>query len=216
MKNSILLFAIIAFTTLTSYSQNEKTTSNTDRRDELTLGVKAGVNYSNVYDSQGENFVADAKFGFAIGGFVSIPLFTFLGVQPELLYSQKGYKSSGTFLGSSYSMTRTTNYLDVPIYLVLKPVENISILFGPQFSYLLKQTDDFTGGSISATNEQTYSNDNLRKNIFGFAGGVDFNIDHLIIGARAAWDVTANNGDGTSNTPRYKNMWYQATLGYRF
>lgn len=216
MKNSILLLVIFAFSGFNSYSQNEITTTTVDHRNELFFGVKAGVNYSNVYDSQGENFVADAKFGFAVGGFVSIPLVTFLGVQPELLYSQKGYKSSGTFLGSSYSMTRTTDYIDVPIYLVLKPVENISILFGPQYSYLLTQTDNFTGGSITATNEQNYSNVNLRKNIFGFAGGVNFNIDHLIIGVRAAWDVTTNNGDGTSNTPRYKNMWYQATLGYRF
>lgn len=216
MKNSILLLVIFAFSGFNSYSQKEITTTTVDHRNELFFGVKAGVNYSNVYDSQGENFVADAKFGFAVGGFVSIPLVTFLGVQPELLYSQKGYKSSGTFLGSSYSMTRTTDYIDVPIYLVLKPVENISILFGPQYSYLLTQTDNFTGGSITATNEQNYSNVNLRKNIFGFAGGVNFNIDHLIIGVRAAWDVTANNGDGTSNTPRYKNMWYQATLGYRF
>jgi hypothetical protein len=216
MKNSILLLAIFAFSGFNSYSQDDKTTSNMDHRDQLFFGVKAGVNYSNVYDSQGENFVADAKFGLAVGGFVSIPIVSSFGIQPELLFSQKGYKSSGTFLGSSYSMTRTTEYIDVPIYLVLKPVENISILFGPQFSYLLKKTDNFTGGSISANNQQTYSNDNLRKNIFGFAGGVDFNIDHLIIGVKAAWDVTANNGDGTSNTPRYKNMWYQATLGYRF
>ena len=216
MKNSILLVAIFSFSGFNSYSQDDKTTLMVDHRENLFFGVKVGANYSNVYDSQGDNFVADPKFGFTIGGFVSIPLVTFLGIQPEILYSQKGYKSSGTFLGSSYNMTRTTDYIDVPIYVVLKPVENFSILFGPQFSYLLKQTDDFTGGTITATQEQNYSNSNLRKNIFGFAGGVAFNVDHLIIGVNAAWDVTANNGDGTSLTPRYKNMWYQATLGYRF
>ena len=187
-----------------------------DQRDQLFFGVKIGVNYSNIYDSQGENFVDDPKYGVVLGGFVSIPIGAFFGVQPELLYSQKGYKSSGTFLGNSYSMTRTTNFLDVPIYFVVKPVENISVLFGPQFSYLLKRTDDFTGGSISATDIQNYSNDNFRKNIFGLAGGVDLNLDHIIFGVRVAWDTTSNNGDGTSYTPRYKNMWYQATLGYLF
>jgi hypothetical protein len=216
MKNSILLFAIIALTGINSYSQTESTTSTSDQRDHLFFGVKLGLNYSNVYDAQGENFVADAKFGVALGGFVSIPIGTFIGVQPELLYSQKGYKSSGTFLGTSYSMTRTTDFLDIPIYFVVKPVENISLLFGPQYSYLLKRTDDFTGGSLSASDIQTFTNDNLRKNIFGLAGGLDINIDHLIIGLRAAWDTTSNNGDGTSYTPRYKNMWYQATIGFRF
>jgi hypothetical protein len=216
MKNSILTFAITALLGFTSYSQTDSTTSSVDHRDQLSFGVKLGLNYSNVYDSQGENFVADAKFGVALGGFVSIPLGSFIGIQPELLYSQKGYKSSGTFLGSSYSMTRTTDFIDVPIYFVVKPIENISLLFGPQFSYLLKRTDDFTGGSISATDIQNYTNDNLRKNIFGLAGGLDLNIDHLVIGVRAAWDTTTNNGDGTSSAPKYKNMWYQATLGYRF
>lgn len=216
MKNSILLFAIIALTGINSYSQTESTTSTSDQRDHLLFGVKLGLNYSNVYDAQGENFVADAKFGVALGGFVSIPIGTFIGVQPELLYSQKGYKSSGTYLGTSYSMTRTTDFLEIPIYFVVKPVENISLLFGPQYSYLLKRTDDFTGGSLSASDIQTFTNDNLRKNIFGLAGGLDINIDHLIIGLRAAWDTTSNNGDGTSYTPRYKNMWYQATIGFRF
>ena len=216
MKNSILLFAIIALTGINSYSQTESTTSTSDQRDHLLFGVKLGLNYSNVYDAQGENFVADAKFGVALGGFVSIPIGTFIGVQPELLYSQKGYKSSGTYLGTSYSMTRTTDFLDIPIYFVVKPVENIFLLFGPQYSYLLKRTDDFTGGSLSASDIQTFTNDNLRKNIFGLAGGLDINIDHLIIGLRAAWDTTSNNGDGTSYTPRYKNMWYQATIGFRF
>lgn len=216
MKNSILLFAIIALTGINSYSQTESTTSTSDQRDHLLFGVKLGLNYSNVYDAQGENFVADAKFGVALGGFVSIPIGTFIGVQPELLYSQKGYKSSGTYLGTSYSMTRTTDFLEIPIYFVVKPVENISLLFGPQYSYLLKRTDDFTGGSLSASDIQTFTNDNLRKNIFGLAGGLDINIDHLIIGLRAAWDTTSNNGDGISYTPRYKNMWYQATIGFRF
>ena len=216
MKNSILLFSILALTSLNSYSQTEETTTTVDHRSNLYFGVKLGSNYSNIYDAQGENFVADAKYGFAIGGFVSIPIIPIIGVQPELLFSQKGYKSTGTFLGNSYSMTRTTDYLDVPIYLVFKPVENVSILFGPQYSYLLKQSDDFTGGSITATDVQTYTNDNIRKNIFSLSGGVDFNIDHLVIGLRASWDTTTNNGDGTSFTPRYKNMWYQATLGYRF
>lgn len=216
MKNSILLFAFIALSSLNSYSQTETTSATLDQRDQLFFGVKIGVNYSNIYDSKGENFVDDPKYGVVLGGFVSIPIGAFFGVQPELLYSQKGYKSSGTFLGNSYSMTRTTNFLDVPIYFVVKPVENISVLFGPQFSYLLKRTDDFTGGSISATDIQNYSNDNFRKNIFGLAGGVDLNLDHIIFGVRVAWDTTTNNGDGTSYTPRYKNMWYQATLGYRF
>lgn len=210
------MIVVVMLAISSSYAQTETTSSTTDNREKLFFGLKVGTNYSNVYDSQGEDFVADAKFGIAGGAFVSIPIGSFFGIQPEVLFSQKGYKSTGTFLGSSYSMTRTTDYLDIPLFVVIKPIENVSILFGPQFSYLMKQKDDFTGGTITATQEETYTNDNYRKNTFCLTGGADLNIDHLVIGLRAGWDVENNNGDGTTTTPRYKNMWYQATIGYRF
>ena len=47
-------------------------------------------------------------------------------------------------------------------------------------------------------------------------GGVDIDISNLVLGVRAGWDTQTNDGDGGSTTPRYKNMWYQATVGYRF
>ncbi|WP_396168613.1 porin family protein [Flavobacterium sp.] len=214
MKNLILMIALVTLTVTNSYAQT--VTLVTDNRDKLFFGLKVGSNYSNVYDSQGENFVADAKFGLAAGGFVSIPIGTYFGIQPEVLFSQKGYKSTGTFFGSSYSMTRTTDYLDIPILVAFKPIENVTLLFGPQYSYLLKQKDDFTGGTLTSSQEQIYTNDNIRKNTFCLTGGADLNIEHLVIGLRAGWDVQNNNGDGTSTTPRYKNMWYQATVGFRF
>jgi hypothetical protein len=187
-----------------------------DNREKLFFGIKVGANYSNVYDSQGDDFIADPKFGIAGGAFVSIPLGRYVGIQPEVLFSQKGYKSTGTYLGNTYSMTRTTDFIDIPLLVAFKPVEIVTIVAGPQFSYLLKQKDEFTGGSITSTQEHDFSNDNYRKNTLSILGGADVNIDHLILGARIGWDVEKNNGDGTSTTPRYKNMWYQATVGYRF
>lgn len=213
MKKAIIMIALVAFATTSLKAQ---TTTTTDNRGKLTFGVKAGTNYSNVYDSEGEDFVADGKFGLAAGAFVVVPLGKIFGIQPEVLYSQKGFKSTGTFLGTNYEMTRTTDFIDVPILISIKPVEYVSLLFGPQFSFLMKQTDDFTGGSLSTSQQDEFDNSNLRKNIFGLTGGVDFNIDHLVIGLRGGWDVKNNDGDGNSTTPRYKNMWYQATIGYKF
>jgi len=207
---------MIAMITLTLTSSNAQTETVTSNRDKLMLGFKVGTNYSNVYDTQGENFVADAKFGLVGGAFVSIPIGKFFGVHPEVLFSQKGFKSTGTFLGTPYSLTRITNYIDVPLFVELKPIEFVTILAGPQYSYLLKQKDDFTSGGLTATQIQEFNNANLRKNTFSFILGGDVNIVNMVVGVRAAWDLKSNNGDGTSTTPRYKNMWYQLTLGYRF
>lgn len=211
MKKVILM---IAFVTISVTNGNAQST--TDNRETLSFGLKLGANYSNVYDSENEDFVADAKFGLAAGAFVAIPFGKFIGIQPEIMYSQKGFKSSGTYFGSSYEMTRTTDFIDVPLLFAVKPIEQVTVLFGPQFSYLLKQKDEFTGGTISSTQQEEFDNDDITKNIMGLTGGADINVDKLVFGLRAGWDIKTNEGDGNSSTPRYKNMWYQATVGYKF
>ena len=212
MKKAIIIIAFIALSINNSIAQS----SSTDDREKIFFGIKIGTNYSNVYDSEGEDFVADAKFGLAGGAFVSIPLGKFIGIQPEVIFSQKGFKSSGTFLGTAYKTTRTTDYLDVPILFAIKPLPIVTVLFGPQYSYLMKQKDEFTGGSLSSTQEEEFTNDNIRKNTFSFIIGGDINYENFVVGVRGNWDLKNNNGDGTSTTPRYKNVWYQATVGYRF
>lgn len=188
----------------------------TDTRENFAFGLKVGTNYSNVYDSKGEEFDADAKFGFVGGGFVAIPIGRVFGIQPEILFSQKGFNASGNILGGHYEIDRTTNYIDVPVFFMVKPVEFITIVAGPQFSYLISQKDVFSNGVTTIAQEQEFENDNVRKNTFCFVAGADINIRHIVIGARGGWDLFNNNGDGTSTTPRYKNVWVQATVAYRF
>jgi hypothetical protein len=185
-------------------------------QDKPSFGLKIGANYSNVYDSKGEEFDADAKFGLAVGAFLSIPIGEYLGIQPELLFSQKGFKATGRMLGSGYDLTRTTNYIDLPLLVALKPAKSVTLLAGPQFSYLLKQKDVFTSPTTNFQQEEEFENDNIRRNTLCFIGGIDFNFENTVIGARAGWDLSNNNGDGTSSTPRYKNAWLQATIGFRF
>lgn len=186
-----------------------------DPRDKFAFGVKAGMNYSNVWDEQGQDFRANAKVGFAGGLFFGIPIGRYLGFQPELLFSQKGFQASGTLSDSPYSFTRTTSYLDIPLQLQIKPIEYFTILFGPQYSYLLHEKNVYTWGANSSSQEQAFNNDNIRKNILGFAAGADINIAHVVVSARMGWDFQTNNGDGTSSTPRYKNKWLQLTVGFK-
>ncbi|OFZ01240.1 MAG: hypothetical protein A3K10_03425 [Bacteroidetes bacterium RIFCSPLOWO2_12_FULL_31_6] len=192
----------------------QETTS--ENRDKLKIGIKGGLNYANVYDSEGEEFKADPKFGLALGAFLTIPIGTTIGIQPEVVFSQKGFSATGKILGLNYDFKRTTNYIDVPIFLALKPSEFFTILAGPQFSYLLSRKDVFATAITTIEQEQEFENDNIRKNTLGVSVGIDLNFSSLVLGARAAWDLQNNNGDGTSVTPRYKNQWIQATVGFRF
>lgn len=187
-----------------------------DDRADLQFGLKAGVNYSNVYDSEGEEFDADAKFGFAGGIFVAVPIGTYFGLQPEALFSQRGFKATGIILGGPYEFTRTINYIDLPVLLSIKPTRIVTLLAGPQFSFLLNQRNAFESTSTTIAQEQEFEDDNIRKVTLGVTAGLDFNVENLVIGARIAWDMLNNNGNGDTVTPRYKNTWVQGTLGYRF
>lgn len=97
----------------------------------------------------------------------------------------------------------------------MKPAEFITILAGPQLSFLMKQKDVYTFGSNSSEQEQEFNNDNVRKNILGFVVGIDVIVYSVVVSARGAWDFQTNNGDGTNSTPRYKNQWIQLTVGFK-
>jgi len=211
MKKAILMTVFATLIVSSSFAQRNEISF----REKLSFGLKAGVNISNVYDSEGEQFNADAKFGLAAGAFVAIPLGKYFGVQPEVLFSQKGYKGSGSILGSNYSFTYTSNFIDVPLLFALKPISLITIVAGPQYSFLVSDKYEFNSAIVNTNQENEFNNDNIRKNILCFLGGIDFNLKRIVIGTRIGWDIQANKGDGTSTTPRYKNVWYQATIGFR-
>ncbi|RYU96378.1 porin family protein [Emticicia agri] len=207
MKKTFLITAGIALLAINSYAQ--------DARSKIQLGLKAGLNYSNIYDSKSEEYDANGKFGLAAGGFLAIPIGRFLGIQPEIMYSQKGYKQSGSVLGSNYDFTRTSHYLDIPLLVSIKPTDVLTFHVGPQFSYLMRQKTVLNTGLGTVIGENDFDNDNIRKNTLGAVVGVDFNFDRVVFGTRAGWDLQNNNGDGSSTNPRYKNVVVQATLGFR-
>jgi hypothetical protein len=198
-----------------SYAQ-EKGIKQKDSRNRMHLMIKAGINNSNVYDEDGDRFSAEPKYGFAGGVSVSVPLGKYFGLQPGALISQKGFRATGRLMDESYDLKRTTTFLDVPLLLELKPVRFITIVGGPQYSYLLNQTDVIKSNNNVAVQEEEFKNDNVRKNILSAAIGFDLNFSRWVISGRYNADLQKNNGDRTSETPRYKNIWVQGTIGMRF
>lgn len=195
---------------VTVYEENK-----TDYREQVMWGLKAGANYSNVFDTKGESFQHDARFGFAGGAFVAIPIGKYLGLQPSVIYSKRGFHGTGRVLGGTYDFNRITTFLDVPVLVSIKPSEFLAVVVGPQYSYLLKQKDVFKTASSSIEQEKEFQNANIRKNLLCFVAGFDINMKHAVLGARIGWDLHNNNGDATTTTPRYRNTWIQTTLGFR-
>jgi hypothetical protein len=211
MKGRIVLTGIIGlFFVFNVKAQN-------DFGKNIHFGIKGGLNSSNVYDEQGNNFVADPKLGYCAGAFISIPLGEFIGIQPEFMFNRKGFKATESYLDNNYQFKRITDHFDIPIQLQIKPFDMLTVLVGPNFSFLLDRKDVFTyENSSTVTLSQQFANDNIRKNTVGFIGGLDLNFRHWVAGGRAGWDLQTNRGNGTSYSPRYKNTWLQLTVGYRF
>ncbi len=184
-----------------------------DTRRDVAFGVKAGVNVANVWDESGTDFRASRKLGFVGGGFLSIPISKLIGLQPELILSQKGFKGSGSLLGSTYTFSRTTTYIDIPLLVQFKPLEVLTLVAGPQYSYLVRQHDKYTSAAVSVEQEQAFKSVEIRKNTFGLLAGADIILSKFVVSGRAGWGVQSNASDGRYSTPRYKNRWLQLTVG---
>lgn len=209
-KLTYILSSVFILTSICTNAQD-------DSRERLHIGAKAGINISTIYDTKGEDYNADPKVGFAGGGFISIPIGKYLGIQPELLFAQKGYSAVTINEGYHYSYTRTTDHIEVPLLLQVKPLPFISLVAGPQFSYMTHREENFKTNTTTTTVQQEIENNNIRKNTLGAVTGIDFYIlKHLLISTRVGWDLQDNNGDGSSTFPRYRNVWLQGTLGLRF
>ncbi len=75
------------------------------------------------------------KFGWYGGFSYQIPLKNKLFVQPEIIYSSKGYNTNDQF-GAIYQSVRL-NYLNIPILLNYRFDNRTSLLLGPEFGYLI-------------------------------------------------------------------------------
>ena len=180
----------------------------------VKFGLKAGFNLSNIYDQEGNDNNTDVKMGLAGGAFLHIPFGSALGFQPEILFSQKGFRGTGQAMGTNYEYSRTTNYMEFPLLLAFKPGSNVALLMGPHVSYLLSQRDEVKSGAYSAVHDQNFNNDNPRRNTVGLTAGADFYLRPVILATRIGWDFTDNNGDGTSTSPTYKNAFLQFCIGF--
>lgn len=216
MKKIVLLITTIVIVTINSSNAQNKLQRDTDLRNRVLFGAKAGINYSKIYTSQGEPFHSDPKWGLATGIFLAIPIGKYFGIQPEVLFSQKGLKAEGSINGNTYNITRTSNYFDFPLLFAFKPSEYVTVVAGPQYSYLTKEKNKFENATTGIEQESAFGSESSRKNTLCFTGGIDINVRHLVVGTRVGWDLMNNNTGSSSTTLRYKIMWYQATLGYRF
>ncbi|GAC1451610.1 MAG: porin family protein [Chitinophagaceae bacterium] len=207
---------IITFFVSTAVFAQENTQKN-GSEPPVRIGLKGGLSIATVIKSNDNNFSSNPLFGFNGGAVLQLPLGHIIALQPELLFSQKGYRASGTSLLGDYDYRRYLNFLDVPLLIRINASKEFGILAGPQYSYLLSTHTNFRSGDASYKQTVNNENDNITKNIFGGVIGADINLDdNFFLYGRYTIDFKNNNGDGTSSTPAYKNQVFQVGLGVLF
>jgi hypothetical protein len=183
-----------------------------------TFGIKGGINFSNIIKTNDRNFDTEFKPGLNAGVFVDIPVIEGLAFSPELMFSQKGYKTTGTsLLGVANEYSVTTNFIEIPILAKINATDKFSVYVGPQVSFLASTKEKFTRGDATYQNTIRNENENLKKSLVGGVLGLGVGLtDQLSLQGRYAIDFQKNNENGSSETPVYKNQVIQTSLAYRF
>lgn len=182
---------------------------------EPRIGFKGGLSIATMVKTDDKSFSSTPLYAFNGGAVLQLPLGKVIAIQPEVLFSQKGYRATGTGLAGDYDYRRVSNCLDIPLLLRLNFSKELGVVVGPQYSYLLSTHTSFKSGGTSYQQTVDNDNSNITKNIFGGVLGLDLNLsDNMFLYGRYTIDFKNNNGDGTSSTPAYKNQVFQVGLGF--
>ncbi|MBD0256185.1 MAG: PorT family protein [Cytophagales bacterium] len=110
---------------------------------QISIIPKVGVNVSNAAISENNDYPGQKSLlGLTAGLGINFPLTSdaFLSVQPEILYSQKGWAGESSNALAGYEGTYRLNYLEVPLLLKINfggETIRAYVNAGPSFGYLL-------------------------------------------------------------------------------
>ena len=162
----------------------------------VRLGLRAGANYSNLAGNVKNETTYNNKAGFLGGVLLNADIAGdgFFSIQPEILYSQKGFENkpteyTSTLLGVGYTEKRegnvNYNYLDVPVLLKINAGGFVAEA-GPQYSYLLSANDETkvtrtrqpngTPAVSEAQNKKDVSGFNRSE--LGYVAGIGYQADN--------------------------------------
>lgn len=154
-------------------------TYNLMAQSEPKMGVKGGLNVSNLYidDVNDEN----ARFGFNVGLYGQLLSSDVFALQPELLFSTKGSRDEFDGLADE-TVKFNLNYLDLPVLAVFKLGESAEIHAGAYASYLLNANISYEGDL--GNGGEDIDRDNFKSYDYGLVGGFGLNFGNLQVGAR--------------------------------
>ena len=102
---------------------------------QIQLGVRGGLNLSNLYASDASS--SDMIAGFNLGVFNKIPVSSLLSMQPEFYVSTKGASVTYNNLFVDGTAKFNLTYLEVPVLCIVNVTRLMNVQFGPYVAYLV-------------------------------------------------------------------------------
>jgi opacity protein-like surface antigen len=216
----IFLIAILANLSLAPLVANAQESVSGGKANRF--GIKAGLNLASISDCSikaGSNTIdiegGKTTVGFHAGLFDNYSFNRLFGLQVEALFSMQGNKKS------------KLSYINVPVLLELKPVQNLGILAGPQIGLNVVHPDKYDDTYNLTANEISF--DELRKISgshetakfdIGVVVGVQYTVtNNLVIGARynlGLTNIRTFESVKNVNVSGYANRVIQFSAGWLF
>ena len=173
LKQLFTLSSIVILTSTSALAQD----------DENEVGVKAGLNLSNLFSDEIND--QNARVGYQAGLFFKVGLTDHFAIQPEVLYTTKGTTAEyDNFLTGDGEFTQKFNYIEVPALAVINLNENINIHAGPYFAYLLSAQVENKSANSDFNFIEELDEDDFNRFDYGLAAGVEFEFDIIGFGIR--------------------------------
>ena len=179
------------------------------------LGAKVAGTF-NGSEGQGTNqFVSSGIYGVSVGGYATYFAYPKVRFRAELLLSTRGFKSQTTSFGgtpigfakpvslgptstqssvdgvSSYSLSKRTIYLDVPVGADYEIVPNIILQGGGMASFFVREYKNELSNSYTVNLQHPDDVQFYQNIVLSVYGGASYNFDFgLSAGVRATWGLT--------------------------
>lgn len=212
MRNRIALLAIACSITLAPAGA---------RAQEITLGVKGGLNVSNlsVDDPADSDFGFDSQTDFLVGAFAQFGIGSIFAIQPEVLYSRRGAKSRDEDPATKLNL----DYIEIPLLLIARLSSRESPIYpvlytGPSVAFEMQCR--VTGADVSFDCDDPLLDGALQtvKTDFGlvFGGGFEILYSRLTVQLDARYTLGLVNLNDTEDAAEVsaKNRTWSFMLGF--
>jgi hypothetical protein len=192
----------------------------------VTIGPRVGVNFATQVITGDDSQYADdwndevkAATGLQLGLVSNFALGQMFSIQPEFLYTQKGYK----FEDADRTVTGKYDYIDVPVLakisLGASELKGF-VTAGPTFSYWTSGVDKVESDSFNGDTDVDFDDDELIENRFEVGGSIGLGLAYET--GVGALNLDVRYGAGFSSVydsdddAKLKNSGFSVSIAYLF